>query len=237
MYCASDSVASLRYCNHLCSLKVELLDIVQFFDMFTYKNFCIAFGDNLPFDGIELKRLFELSQEMTELETGTNLSLGDDEKRQRAEETEYEIRRCNLGDNLSTDEEKQIIDRIAHVYKNLNRPVGTIAAQAKAINQFNNLDNLKNIEVPTLILHGSADKLLDIKNAQLMANEIQNNVFINMKNQGHDIFAIEKMSVFLAECVNQFLDNPQSDTVFDLAKLCHVIGCTSDDSDNHFTIS
>ena len=171
------------------------------------------------------------------METTTNLSLSDDEKRQRIEEIEYEIRRCNLGDNLGIDEEKQIIDRITRVYNNLNRPLGTIAAQAKAINQFNNLDNLKNIQVPTLILHGSGDKLLDIKNAQLMSNEIQNNVFINIKNQGHEIFAIEKMSVFLAECVNQFLDNPQSDKVIDLAKLCHVIGCTSDDSDNHFTIS
>ena len=42
--------------------------------------------------------------------------------------------------------------------------------------------------------------------------------------------------MFLAESVNQFLDNAKSENIFDLPKLCNTIGCASDNCNEYFTI-
>lgn len=75
--------------------------------------------------------------------------------------------------------------------------------QKRQIASFNSYRRLKNIKVPTLILHGKKDILLPPGNAELLAEKIFGAKLIYFENSAHMIF-MEEPAKFI-EVVLEFL--------------------------------
>jgi pimeloyl-ACP methyl ester carboxylesterase len=60
-----------------------------------------------------------------------------------------------------------------------------------AVIQFNTHDRLPSLDVPTLILTGTADRIVPADNSRLLAQEIRGSELIEFEGAGHG---------FLAEC-------------------------------------
>ena len=67
--------------------------------------------------------------------------------------------------------------------------------QAKAILKFNTRKRLKNIETPTLILHGKKDSLVSYKRGLELAGLIPNSRLFSFENSGHAVFTHEPEKV------------------------------------------
>jgi pimeloyl-ACP methyl ester carboxylesterase len=67
----------------------------------------------------------------------------------------------------------------------LPTPVPVIMLQAQAVQAHDALDRLGEIAVPTLVIHGTADEMLPVSNAQLIASRIPGARLETLEGVGH----------------------------------------------------
>jgi pimeloyl-ACP methyl ester carboxylesterase len=104
---------------------------------------------------------------------------------------------------LGPDARQELIDRIvAHRLASPPDPAGWVA-QAAAGASFDAFDRLGAIEAPTLVLHGTADGVVDARNADLLAERIPQARLELFPGTGH-LFFWEQPERFVA-IVGEFL--------------------------------
>ena len=141
----------------------------------------------------------------------------------------YKLYELNLADPLS-EEDRNKIPEMIRISQITRRPSQTIMGQANAIFTFDNLKNLskmgnsKDCSFCTLIFHGTKDNILDFGNGQRLANDIKNNIFVELKNQGHLLYATRKGLKIAVECVDEFLNTKGKDKRLNLDKLQQAVG-------------
>jgi len=85
-------------------------------------------------------------------------------------------------------------DKINEARKNMRKyPISNenYQRQGKAIFSHNTCRKLKNIEIPTLIMHGKKDRLLPPKNGEILHGFIPNSELAMFENTAHALFAQE----------------------------------------------
>ncbi len=104
---------------------------------------------------------------------------------------------------LADDAPEELVDRIyAHRLASPPDPAGW-QAQAAAGASFDALDRIGDIGAPTLILHGTADGVVDSRNAALLAERIPDARVRLFEGRGH-LFFWEEPDGFV-EAVEEFL--------------------------------
>lgn len=98
----------------------------------------------------------------------------------------------------------QLGSRIGAIMKKNPQPRYAFERQLEASRKYDCSDQLKKINVPTLILHGKKDKIASYKFAVEMNECIKNSKLITFK-RGHYIFLMESRR--LTESVSDFLSN------------------------------
>ena len=76
-------------------------------------------------------------------------------------------------------------------YAHLRPPIEALQRQFQPIIQFNAYDRLPQIHAPTLILTGSADKIMPAENARILAQRIPGALLVELEGSGHG-FLVEK---------------------------------------------
>jgi pimeloyl-ACP methyl ester carboxylesterase len=99
----------------------------------------------------------------------------------------------------------EIVDRIVAHRTAAPQAAAAWAAQASAGATFERLDALDSIESRTLVLHGDADRVVDPRNADLLAERIRDARLVVLPGTGHLLFweqperFVEIVTGFLAE--------------------------------------
>ncbi|CAG8645216.1 1001_t:CDS:2, partial [Racocetra persica] len=94
-------------------------------------------------------------------------------------------REKNLADYLLEHPDK--FDKISEIIlkTNVNRPFEIFKRQWEAIKQSDLVSRIKEIKVPTLIIHGEVDEIVPIEEAELLSHEIPNTKFCRIPKVGH----------------------------------------------------
>ena len=82
-------------------------------------------------------------------------------------------------------------------------PLATVVQQMAAIREFDTFDRLPQVETPTLVIHGDADRLLPHENGVLIAGQIAGAEMKTIAGAGH-VFFWEKPTES-AEAISEFL--------------------------------
>lgn len=88
----------------------------------------------------------------------------------------------------------------------LNTSASVIHGDYSACNQFDNMDNLSDINLPTLVVSGTADKLTPVKYGEYLCKNIPAAKHSIIKDAGH-MMALEKPEEF-TEIIADFLSMP-----------------------------
>ncbi|CAG8579271.1 507_t:CDS:2 [Gigaspora margarita] len=96
-------------------------------------------------------------------------------------------------------------DKIAEYLVSANdvRPFEICKRQWEAVKKSDLTSRLHMIKVPTLIIHGEADELVPIKEAELLDREIHNTQLYRIPKVGHSIYVTAPESTII---VNEFLN-------------------------------
>jgi len=78
-----------------------------------------------------------------------------------------------------------------------------ILNQMGAVMGFNLEQEISAIDLPTLVVHGSGDRLLDFTNGQLIADKIPNAQLITIEGAGHLVWMVDRGQS--ASAINKFL--------------------------------
>lgn len=115
-------------------------------------------------------------QETVEL-LGEALQSGD---RERALRTAWQL-------NISPkrQEDRELLERFLAVGRKRIVPLAVIQLQMEAILQFDTYDRLPAITAPTLVLHGTADRMLPYGNGEILASRIPNARLELLEGVGH----------------------------------------------------
>jgi 3-oxoadipate enol-lactonase len=84
-----------------------------------------------------------------------------------------------------------------------SNPYYAVVHQAEASRNYDCMDRLGEIQVPTLIMHGKRDKLAPLQQAEAMHNGIKNSEMIVFPG-GHIFFVVRSQQFF--DAINNFLD-------------------------------
>jgi proline-specific peptidase len=105
-------------------------------------------------------------------------------------------------------ENRSILEQTEKWIAQYPAPVYAQVHQTSAVSGFNAESEVKNIKVPTLIIHGTADLAVPPKNAELLANSIPNSKMVLIEGGSH-FTIIEKYEEFNST-VMSFLDELES---------------------------
>ncbi|MFX0059388.1 MAG: alpha/beta fold hydrolase [Candidatus Hodarchaeota archaeon] len=84
-----------------------------------------------------------------------------------------------------------IIEKVVKNYMAYPPTPKGFEGQSAYVKKFETYDKLSKIRIPTLILHGTEDKILPVQNAKIMAEEIPNADLILFENTGHGLIIQE----------------------------------------------
>lgn len=101
-------------------------------------------------------------------------------------------------------ENEQTIEQIVDWRLDTDAPPRAQQAQGEAVEQFDVSDQLQEIDVPTLILHGTADRVLPVENGRQLHRGVPDSE-LKLFEGGSHLFFIER-SDEVAERLRQFLD-------------------------------
>ncbi|CAG8657257.1 15951_t:CDS:2 [Dentiscutata heterogama] len=104
-------------------------------------------------------------------------------------------------------EHPDVLDKIAETVVNKfdSRPLEMMKRQWEAIKTCDLFPRLKEIKVPTLVIHAENDTLFSIKDAELLKQELPNSKLYNIPNMGNNIFVMERETT--ANVISEFLNN------------------------------
>lgn len=89
-----------------------------------------------------------------------------------------------------------IPDQWTSIVQQANRRVDVSLQQARACFSHHTVGRLKNIQVPVLILHGEADRLISPRNSEFLHREIPHSTYKLLPECGH-IFPLERPEAFI----------------------------------------
>ncbi|CAG8732088.1 23841_t:CDS:2 [Dentiscutata erythropus] len=100
-----------------------------------------------------------------------------------------------------------VLDKIAEIMfsKIHNRPFEMMRRQWEAIKACDLLPRLKEIKVPTFIIHAENEFSFTIKDAELLDQELPNSKLYHIPNMGHNIFVMEVETT--TKAIFEFLNN------------------------------
>jgi pimeloyl-ACP methyl ester carboxylesterase len=91
-----------------------------------------------------------------------------------------------MDDDLSTPHGKEKLNEYVRAYNSKGRKFNLMSWQGFAvITSKSRADELKKLNIPTLVIHGDRDKLLDYANGEALARLIPNAKLITIKGGGH----------------------------------------------------
>lgn len=106
-------------------------------------------------------------------------------------EGEYGKMASILTDSLFPENFKKnnpiIIEKVITNYMNNAPSLRGFESQAAYVETFDTYEKLSEIKIPTLILHGTEDKILPVENAKILANNISSAELVLFENTGHGI--------------------------------------------------
>jgi hypothetical protein len=113
-------------------------------------------------------------------------------------------------------------------------------AQLRAIMTWGACDRLKNLKVPTLVIHGDSDRLIPTGNAHLLASKLPNAKLIELAHAGHIFLtdqtqaAIKEILSFLHSVLLVWLMAISLSNIFDFTSLYSQLSvCNSEVDKNH----
>jgi pimeloyl-ACP methyl ester carboxylesterase len=121
--------------------------------------------------------------------------------------TKEQAREMRLRATFSQDfleNNKSVTEQIDQWAQKHPTPVYAQVHQSGATSEFNSESELKNIEAPTLILHGDSDLAVPTKNGELIDERIPNSKLVLIKDASHFVI-IEKYEAINNE-VMKFID-------------------------------
>ena len=93
---------------------------------------------------------------------------------------------------LSTPDGEEMLDMYIEAYYSDGRKFNPMSWQGMAVAYSKSrADELRKMDVPTLVVHGDEDKLLDYYNAEALADLIPNAKLITIKGGGHLFAALD----------------------------------------------
>lgn len=102
-------------------------------------------------------------------------------------------------------ENEELLDQIVEWRLETDAPPAAQQAQGQAVEAFDVSDQLGEIDVPTLILHGTADEVLPVENGRQLHEGIPDSDFERFSGGSH-LFFIERADEVTAR-IRQFLDH------------------------------
>ena len=88
-------------------------------------------------------------------------------------------------DFLGTPGAPKLLERMVDGFVAVRRTEHGIDGQLTALARFNTTRRLGEIQCPTMVIHGSADRVMDISNGRSLADRITGASFIELVNAGH----------------------------------------------------
>ncbi|CAG8461316.1 5406_t:CDS:2 [Dentiscutata erythropus] len=165
-------------------------------------------ASNIPLD-FELEKLIICASHAQPLEshyfeTLYNLPKPPDLPKNIQEQKDKFMRTYDKGFIDYMVEHPDIFDKYAEIQLTSNLPFEIFKRQWETIKETNILSKSKTIKVPTLLIYGEADKVVPIKEGELLAREIPNNKFISFPKGGHTFWFGAPESIAF---INEFLSN------------------------------
>ncbi|MDQ1402432.1 MAG: hypothetical protein QOG03_748 [Actinomycetota bacterium] len=84
-------------------------------------------------------------------------------------------------------EEERMRGRIERAYDRCFHPIGTMHQLIAIANSPDRTPALRNLDIPTLVIHGDADPLVDVSGGRATADAIPNAKMIEIQGMGHDL--------------------------------------------------
>ncbi len=92
----------------------------------------------------------------------------------------------SMDEALSTPYGEEMLDKYVNAYYSDGRKFNPMSWQGMAVvTSKSRADELKKLKIPTLVVHGDEDKLIDYKNGEALAGLIPNAKLITIKGGGH----------------------------------------------------
>jgi pimeloyl-ACP methyl ester carboxylesterase len=86
------------------------------------------------------------------------------------------------------DKNPEAVELYVAITSKYPTPIHGYACQAQAMMGHDTYERLPQIAVPTLVIAGSADRLIPAENSRILASRIQNAELVIMENAGHGFF-------------------------------------------------
>ncbi len=91
-----------------------------------------------------------------------------------------------MDEDFATPHGEEMLDAYVNAYYADGRKFNLMSWQGMAVaTSKSRADELKDLNIPTLVVHGDRDKLLDYANAEALAGLIPNAKLITIKGGGH----------------------------------------------------
>ncbi|KDE59191.1 3-oxoadipate enol-lactone hydrolase [Halostagnicola sp. A56] len=87
-----------------------------------------------------------------------------------------------------TNRNPHLVDRIIEWRLEQDAPEPAVEAQAGAVRSFDIADRLDQIRVPTLVVHGTADRVIPVENARLLETKIPDATLETVEGGSHCVF-------------------------------------------------
>ena len=86
---------------------------------------------------------------------------------------------------LGTPGAQKLLERMVEGFVAVRRTEDGIDGQLSALARFNTTRQLNEIQCPTMVIHGTADRVMDISNGRSLAERITGARFVELANAGH----------------------------------------------------
>ena len=107
--------------------------------------------------------------------------------------------------DLETPQGKKMLDEYVSAYYSGGRKFNPMSWQGMAVaTSKSRVDELKDLNIPTLVVHGDKDKLIDYYNGEELARIIPNAKLVTVKGGGHLFPQIDTYNGYIAEVINHF---------------------------------
>ena len=112
-----------------------------------------------------------------------------------------------MDENMATPYGREMLERYVTAYYSGGRKFNIMSWQGMAlVTSKSRADELKNLTIPTLIIHGDRDKILDYANGEALADLIPGANLITIKGGGH---MFPQLDVYNREYLDHMIDHFQ----------------------------
>jgi pimeloyl-ACP methyl ester carboxylesterase len=111
-----------------------------------------------------------------------------------------------MDEDYTTPHGEEMLDQYVNAYNSDGRKFNVMSWQGMAvITSKSRADELKKLNIPTLVVHGDEDKVLDYANGEVLADLISNVKLITIKGRGHMFPLIDTYNdEYIDDMINHF---------------------------------